>query len=184
MKNPKKAKKCKNCNKDIINPLNIKQLGAARFCSLDCLFLFQKPKVTKKPIVKQVTKVLKSGTSSKSTKHFTIDSTSKTNIELNKVENKEIFDRDAKYLNFIRKQKCVVSKGCDGPINAHHVIPGGQGLKCSDYLTIPLCNGHHTGFTNCVHKLSKTDFESSHNVDINKAVTNNLINYLRSLKNV
>jgi hypothetical protein len=174
--NPKKPKKCKLCKSDILKPLNINQLGAARFCSLSCLFLFQNPK-------KDTPKAVKSGTSKKSKEHFTV-TTPIVEIELTKAESKEIFDRDAKYLSFIRKQPCLVNKGCNGPIHAHHSETGGASIKASDYSCIPLCSNHHTGLTECVHKMSREDFESFHHVDINKAVTNNLINYLRSLKNV
>jgi len=51
-----------------------------------------------------------------------------------------------KYLDFVRTLTC---SACGSPeVNPHHVIGhgfSGGALKPDDYLTIPLCNKHHTG---------------------------------------
>lgn len=53
--------------------------------------------------------------------------------------------RSADYLEFIRRQPCVICSGtrCE----PHHIwkgTDGGTGKKPSDCYTVPLCNLHHT----------------------------------------
>ena len=52
-------------------------------------------------------------------------------------------DRDPKYLAYIRTMVCAVSKCGNEQTIAHHIESGGMALKCSDYMTIPLCHTHH-----------------------------------------
>jgi len=59
-------------------------------------------------------------------------------------------DRDEKYLAYIRTLPCL---DCGWPadvmgkklIEAHHIETGGTSIKCSDYLTVPLCNAMARG---------------------------------------
>lgn len=55
---------------------------------------------------------------------------------------KEVTERDEEYLAFIRSQDCCECgwPAVLGRIDAHHIKTGGTGIKCSDYLTVPLCN--------------------------------------------
>ena len=62
--------------------------------------------------------------------------------------------RDEKHLERVRSQPCIaINYGRhDGPVEAHHVTilePRCMQRKPSDYLTVPLCRGHHTGFPHC-----------------------------------
>ena len=53
--------------------------------------------------------------------------------------------RDKAYLKFVDGLGCCI---CEQPATHHHLTGhgyGGKGTKASDYLTIPLCNNHHTG---------------------------------------
>jgi hypothetical protein len=68
---------------------------------------------------------------------------------------KELTPRDAAYLDWIRTFDCV---SCGWPahlkeIEAHHVETGGGSLRCSDYLTVPLCSFKARG---CHAKADKT----------------------------
>lgn len=51
---------------------------------------------------------------------------------------KEKTPRDERYLDWIRSLPC---DNCGYPprSEAHHARTGGVALKCSDYLTVPLC---------------------------------------------
>lgn len=63
---------------------------------------------------------------------------------------KPFTDEDPEYLAFIRTQPCIIC-GRTHCVAAHHQPEKGQGTmggKCSDYRTIPLCegiDGHHRG---------------------------------------
>lgn len=46
--------------------------------------------------------------------------------------------RDKKYLKWIRSCPCFEC-GTRFEVQAHHIETGGVSLKCSDYLTVPLC---------------------------------------------
>ena len=59
--------------------------------------------------------------------------------------------RSAKYLKFVRGQRCAF---CANPATeAHHtgrlVGGGGVGIKPCDYLAAPLCGEHHREFHKC-----------------------------------
>lgn len=50
------------------------------------------------------------------------------------------------YMRMIREQPCMVCE-C-GPSEVHHFGKSGMALKCSDFLTVPLCREHHQEFHN------------------------------------
>lgn len=84
----------------------------------------------------------------------------------------KIIDED--YLDWIREQPCVVSGHTH--VVAHHVQRKSQGRN--DYLTVPLTHELHTE----LHKIGVETFEKKHAVDLAKAVTAKLVEYLYSLK--
>lgn len=54
------------------------------------------------------------------------------------------FDRDKKYLAWIRTLPCDVrGNDCSGRIEPHHAARAYHGKKGSDYSAMPLCTGHH-----------------------------------------
>jgi hypothetical protein len=70
---------------------------------------------------------------------------------------KETTPRDAAYLDWIRTFDCIE---CQWPahlkgIEAHHIETGGTSIKCSDYLTVPLCT-HEPVARGCHAKADKT----------------------------
>ena len=73
--------------------------------------------------------------------------------------------RNKAYLKYIRNLPCLV---CGRPAVPHHVETGGTAMKCSDYRTIPLCQGCHTSSNYAIHKLGKSKFEKEFNIDINR----------------
>mgnify|MGYP003641000743 CR=1 FL=1 len=67
--------------------------------------------------------------------------------------------RNPAYLNWLRKQNCVVS-GKKAQC-AHHIrlgTNGGTGLKPSDYFCIPLTNEFHTTGPNALHLIGEETF--------------------------
>jgi len=74
-----------------------------------------------------------------------------------------LFCRNDKYLDFIRKQSCII---CGKKSDAHHIETGGMGIKASDYRTIPLCRTHHTEF----HNIGRTAFEERYLLKLDKIV--------------
>ena len=74
--------------------------------------------------------------------------------------------RDKKYLMWLKDQPCLI-KGCSEPQDTviyHHMINEGVGIKCSDYLTVPLCYKHHLG-SEAVHS-GRERFEKRHGVNL------------------
>lgn len=69
--------------------------------------------------------------------------------------------RSETYLNFIRRQACIVCAGT--PSDPHHFIrlSAGVGAKGDDTKTIPLCREHH----NEAHRVGRTTFQARHNFD-------------------
>ena len=67
-------------------------------------------------------------------------------------------------MQWIRTFVCAAwrSESCEGPNHAHHVENGGVGLKCSDFLTVPICAAHHAE----LHRAGKKTFEEAHGVDL------------------
>lgn len=69
-------------------------------------------------------------------------------------------EKDSDYLEYIRKQPCLV-RLCQelSSVDAHHVITKGQGKvgsKVDDRLTVPLCRYHHEIY----HRFGMDEFES------------------------
>ncbi|MEX0798410.1 MAG: hypothetical protein WEB87_03040 [Bacteriovoracaceae bacterium] len=67
--------------------------------------------------------------------------------------------RNVKYLNWLRKQPCVVSG--EKAQCAHHVrlgTNGGASLKPSDYFCIPLLNEYHTTGACALHNIGEETF--------------------------
>jgi hypothetical protein len=79
-------------------------------------------------------------------------------------------ERSAKYLEWIRSLRCVIrytrNSPCAGQVRPHHVHTGGMAQKCSDFATVPLCDGHHTMGHDAVHRIGRKDFERVHHVDL------------------
>lgn len=69
--------------------------------------------------------------------------------------------RSKQYLDFIRKQPCLV---CGvNPSQAHHesLTGRGVGIKCSDFETIPLCPDCHR----LRHTLGKASFSLAYGIN-------------------
>ena len=67
--------------------------------------------------------------------------------------------RNPKYLNWLRKQDCVIA-GRNADVT-HHVNMGtnsGKGIKASDYFCIPLLNEFHTTGIWAVHTIGEITF--------------------------
>lgn len=74
-----------------------------------------------------------------------------------------------KYLDFIRKQKCLVGHGCLGITHAHHVrtiTNSAMGKKPDDLFCIPLCFLHHQE----LHQKGKYTFYRKYNIDIDETL--------------
>ena len=91
----------------------------------------------------------------------------------------ELFDKDEKYLNFIRKQECIICQGAFGKSEAHHVFVGGMGMKCSDHFTVPLCAAHHTQRPDSIHKIGKENFEKVNNRKLESDIIYFLSKYIK-----
>jgi len=87
--------------------------------------------------------------------------------------------RNLKYLNWLRKQSCVVS-GAKAQC-AHHIrlgTNGGSSLKPSDYFCIPLLNEYHTTGPNAIHVIGEDTFFKNFKLDRNKLFIHYLKGYL------
>ncbi len=87
--------------------------------------------------------------------------------------------RDEKHLKRVREQSCLVccqEYRCEFfwdtkyPVRAHHVrelFPRTSGRKISDYLTVPLCEYHHSDQStgDSLHKHNNADWWRSHGID-------------------
>ena len=85
--------------------------------------------------------------------------------------------RSKKYLEWIRKQSCVVSWFEDCPVVAHHVRQGshaGMGQKPSDYWTLPLIQTEHQK----LHNDGERDFWAHYNTDPHKDIAFHILRYL------
>ena len=67
--------------------------------------------------------------------------------------------RSVEYLDYIQTLGCAI---CGQQAEPHHAETGGVGMKCSDYLTIPLCRQHH----NEIHQIGKLTFQRKYGIDI------------------
>jgi len=70
--------------------------------------------------------------------------------------------RSKKYLEFIRKQPCIIC--LKNETEAHHCreFNSGIGIKPSDTFSIPLCREHHYE----IHNIGKNSFYGRHEIDI------------------
>ena len=96
-------------------------------------------------------------------------------MELSKHKN----HRNLKYLNWLRKQPCVVSG--DKAQCAHHIrlgTNGGSSLKPSDYFCIPLLNEYHTTGSYAIHVVGENTFLKQLKLDRNKLFIQFLKQYL------
>lgn len=88
--------------------------------------------------------------------------------------------RDKKYLAWVRKQPCVVTKavGTYAAIHAHHVHMGGQsgiGQKPSDYRTLPLEANEHA----CLHNTGERLYWQAEEIDPEQLIAGLMLRYLR-----
>jgi len=73
--------------------------------------------------------------------------------------------RSKEYQDYIRGMDCSV-RGCGSPSIAHHVLPGGTGLKGSDFGTIPLCPEHH----GILHQIGAKTFAKRHDLNYEQII--------------
>jgi hypothetical protein len=85
--------------------------------------------------------------------------------------------RSEEYLEYVRSQSCSVD-GCNDGSVAHHVFPGGVGLKGSDFAAIPLCWDHH----NELHNIGVKTFAKKHKLHYATVIVNTLIPYLDKME--
>lgn len=87
--------------------------------------------------------------------------------------------RNVKYLNWLRKQSCVVSG--DKAECTHHIrigTNGGCALKPSDYFCIPLTNENHTTESNAIHLIGEQTFLAKYNIKYLELFSSFLKQYL------
>ena len=171
----KKLKLCKICQKEITKPLT--GLGLSKYCSVKCA----KTKKTKlgQALISSSKEVLEDFKSSK--KRFKkLDSNIK--LKAGTKLDKQVFDRDPKYLTMVRSLGCIVC-GSKENIHAHHTGSAGKGVKASDYTVVGLCPNHHTG-NKGVHLLGVDTFKKEFGINFEKIINNYLMIYIRILKNV
>lgn len=70
----------------------------------------------------------------------------------------------SKYKQYICEQPCLVSMGCEGMIEPHHVRSRGAGGKDEGNL-VPLCTKHHVFG---IHIIGKKTFEKMFDLDLDK----------------
>ncbi len=85
--------------------------------------------------------------------------------------------RDEKHLKRVRAEICLACRGDilgqvdrGGPVRAHHVrelFPRTAGRKISDYLTVPLCENHHSDQSpwDSLHKHNNADWWQARGID-------------------
>lgn len=87
--------------------------------------------------------------------------------------------RNSKYLDWLRKQKCVVSG--DPAQCAHHIrlgTNGGTSLKPSDYFCIPLLNEYHTTGPFALHVVGEETFLNQFKLEPKKLFVSYLKEFL------
>lgn len=90
--------------------------------------------------------------------------------------------RNIKYLNWLRKQDCVIA----GRVSdiTHHVNMGtnsGKGIKASDYFCIPLLNEFHTTGLWAVHTIGEISFFENFKLDRDELFIGFLTRYLEEV---
>lgn len=84
--------------------------------------------------------------------------------------------RDPAFLNFVRAQTCLVSRGpvlaiCEGPVQAHHEPPKSHAGDWDDRKTVPLCLVHHQGGFGRHYGIgSKEGFEAVFQIDLDAEI--------------
>ena len=84
--------------------------------------------------------------------------------------------RSARYLDFIRKQPCIITGSF--PSVPHHTSKAGIGLKGSDYLTVPLKPELH----NELHTIGQKTFQDKYSVDFRAWIDYLLSAYIHKLE--
>lgn len=90
---------------------------------------------------------------------------------------KPVTPRDPDYLDFIRRQPCLVCRKIAEP---HHFGPHGLGIKGSDYKTVPLCRYHHSLLTAVGWSLER--FEQKFCLDFKEEAIILLSKYIQAIK--
>ena len=172
-----KPKTCIECKSVFL--LN-RGMGLSKFCSPTCFYENKNKKQVKKQskmLVDEIKEVTPTIPITNKTKTVKIDFKRKS-----EGFEKQSPIRDAKYMSFVRENPCIV---CGNKRNnhAHHVYSAGLGLKCSDYYTIPLCHGHHTGFSDAIHVLGFIKFIQHHKINIEKIMLDLVLTYFLKVRN-
>lgn len=168
----KKQKICKHCLKGFTKSPKANRIGITKYCSLLC---YTKGKTKKKP--HKPYKISGKEYKTLGTKQFKMPTKSPKTLSDGSKVAKQVPDRDANYLKFIRNLPCLV---CGGQAaHAHHSEFRGLGEKGSDYSCIPLCSPHHTGRSDSIHAIGIDKFEVRHKLDIDKIVQQLLSQYKR-----
>lgn len=79
--------------------------------------------------------------------------------------------RSEAYLEYVRNQPCYICRSAAEP---HHVLPGGTGVKGSDFGCIPLCRRHHQE----IHTAGRDTFSKKYFVVLDTAIVQTLMPYL------
>ena len=77
-----------------------------------------------------------------------------------------------KYLHHVRSLDCYVCR--DSETEPHHVLPGGVGMKGTDFGVVPLCRRHHDDY----HNMGKETFQKRYKVNIYEGIIRTLEPYL------
>jgi len=89
---------------------------------------------------------------------------------------------DPSYLEYIRSIPCMVPLMCSQKSIAHHESTcssdPGMAIKCSDYLTIPLCSLHH----NEIHTIGAKTFYERYSIDPQRILITLLKNHIIQIK--
>lgn len=74
-------------------------------------------------------------------------------------------ERSEEYKRYIRSKPCMI---CGSKSEVHHeaIVPGGIGLKCSDFETLPLCRNCHIER----HTAGVDTFYNRHNINYVKEI--------------
>lgn len=172
----KKQKICKGCLKAFVESPKVNRIGITKYCSVKCYIQHKNKK--KAPIQYKPTgkKYEVSGT-----KQFKQTLKDKTILKDGTSVQKELPERDSKYLKHVRSLPCIV---CGNKENnhAHHAEFSGLGQKGSDHSAVSLCVAHHTGGNDCIHKLGIVKFEIKHNLKINEIQAKQLKDYIKRIK--
>lgn len=170
----KKQKTCKYCGKAFKKSPKANRIGITKYCSLLC---YTKDKTKKKPYKPYKTPGKEYITVG--TKQFKVVTKSPKTLSDGSKVTKQLPERDAKYLAFIRTLPCLVCKTTQA-VHAHHAEFRGLGEKGSDFSCIALCENHHVNGNKSIHKLGITKFEIEHEISI----ADTIVKLLRAYRNL